>query len=242
MNPGDRWNPGWQQFMMNQQRAQAGGNRHPQPQPINQFGQQPRQNIERNVQQRRNNAPPFVQNQNRRVHNRPNNNHNNAARREHRNPIREVLTRDDLERIETVSRKNYHTRTALEYNDREDQCWLNILNEIDEKSRQFTTAQNHNGGDISLPSEENICSNLRIVNQNEVIMATRELLRNYGATEQELNGALKNLEIHLRTNALEYSFIEGISAELISNARKLTSEINELDDILRRIDKIRLQK
>uniref|UniRef100_A0A1I7T4G7 Structural protein n=1 Tax=Caenorhabditis tropicalis TaxID=1561998 RepID=A0A1I7T4G7_9PELO len=40
MNPADRWNPGWQQFMMNHQRAQAGGNRHVQPvQPvINQFG------------------------------------------------------------------------------------------------------------------------------------------------------------------------------------------------------------
>lgn len=249
MNPPDRWNPGWQQIMINQQmlqqRAQAGGNRHVQPNLMNQF-LQVRPNIERQGQQRRINVP--AQNQNRRNHNRHNNNNNvhinnNVLRREHqRNPPREMMTRDDLERIEATARKNYQTRTALEYDKREDQCWLNIMNEIDEKSRQFSTASVHNGGDVVVPNESNICSSLRLENQNEIIMATKERLRNFGSTEEELNEALKNLEVHLRTNALEYNIIEDLSNELIHSTGKLTNEINELDDILRRLDNIRLQK
>ncbi|PIC51709.1 hypothetical protein B9Z55_002114 [Caenorhabditis nigoni] len=234
MNPADHWNPGWQQFMLNQQRAQAGGNRQAQPQAaLNQFIPA-RQNNERNgQQQRRNNVPA----QNRRIQNR------NVVRREHRNPARELITRDDLERIEATTRKNFQTRTALEYDNRENQCWLSILNDIDEKSRQFsTTPKNLNSGDIQVQSEENICSNLRVENQNETILTTKELLPNFDATEQELSGALANLEIHLRTNALEYELIDNLYIDLIESAGKLTNEINELDDILRRVDRMRLQQ
>ncbi|EGT51062.1 hypothetical protein CAEBREN_08320 [Caenorhabditis brenneri] len=252
MNPADRWHPGWQQFMVNQQRAQAGGNRLAQPvqQPIQNFGG-PRQPIERNVQQRRNNPPAHNANRrNQQRHNNHNNNNNinnqNVVRRENRAPPREALTRDDLERIEATTRKNFQTRTALEYDKREDQCWKNIQNVIENDSRQFSLSSNsfqsHNSGDIIIPSEEDICSNLRKENQNEVIMKTRELLVNYGATEQDLTGALANLEIHLRRNSLEYNVIEDLSNDLINNAGYIAKQIDELDNIMYRLEQIRLQK
>lgn len=240
MNPGERWNPGWPQFMMNQQqRAMAGGNR--QVQPIQQPIRQPA--VERNNQPRRNNAPAA---QNRRNHqhrhNNVNNNNQNAVggRRDQRVNNREILTRDDLERIEAMNRRNFQTRTALEYDNREDLCWMNIQNSIEKDSRQFSSS--FNGGDVMIPHEDNICSNLRIENQKEIIMTARELLLNSSGTEQDLTDALANLDVHLRTNALEYNCIEDLSNELIKNAGKLAREMDELDGILNGIERIRLNQ
>ncbi|CAE18047.1 t-SNARE coiled-coil homology domain-containing protein [Caenorhabditis elegans] len=239
MNP--IWNPEFHQFMMNnQQRAQAGGNRQFQAvQP------QIRQNqvVDRNIQPpRRHNAP--APNQNRRNHQQRHNNMN-MPRRGNLNIQRDVMSRDELERIETMTRKNYQTRTAVEYDNRENQCWTNILENIEQQTHQFshsTSDHNFNGGDIFIPNEESIRSTLRAENQAETILATRDLLLNFGATEQELSGALATLEIHLRTNAAEFNTIDDLSNELIKTAGQLTTEIDELDDILSRIDRLRIQK
>ncbi|CAI2311659.1 unnamed protein product [Caenorhabditis sp. 36 PRJEB53466] len=250
MNPMNHWNPGWQFAMNAQQRAHAGGNRALQPaapapappaplvpqlparQPI---GQGRRVAV---AQQQQNAVPNPNPNPNRRN----NRNQNNPVRREHQQVRQERhLSRDDVERLQTISRKNQQTRTALEYDSREDQCWTDLMNTLNTQSHQFTPSTPNGGPDALIPNDQEICSSLRTENQYETILKTRELLVNFGATEYDLSRALNSLEMHMRTNACEFNEIEDVSSDLMRTAGKLSHEIEELEQILRRIDNIKLQ-
>ncbi|CAI2356223.1 unnamed protein product [Caenorhabditis sp. 36 PRJEB53466] len=237
MNPMNHWNPGWQFAMNAQQRAHAGGNRALQPaapapappaplvpqlparQPI---GQGRRVAV---AQQQQNAVPNPNPNPNRRN----NRNQNNPVRREHQQVRQERhLSRDDVERLQTISRKNQQTRTALEYDSREDQCWTDLMNTLNTQSHQFTPSTPNGGPDALIPNDQEICSKER----------ERELRT---TTEYDLSRALNSLEMHMRTNACEFNEIEDVSSDLMRTAGKLSHEIEELEQILRRIDNIKLQ-
>uniref|UniRef100_A0A8R1I5V0 Uncharacterized protein n=1 Tax=Caenorhabditis japonica TaxID=281687 RepID=A0A8R1I5V0_CAEJA len=242
MNPINRWNPGWQ-LLANQPRAQAGGNRPLQALPPAQAPAR-EQPAARQVFDRNNRAVRrVVQVQVPHRRNQRQNNLHMVNSRRHRNLAQEdrgPLTRDEQERIETLARKNYQTRTAFEYDSREDQCWLNILNGLNSNTRQITDSVSHNSHKVAVPNEDNICSSLRFENQVEAIMKTREILLSLGATENDLKKALENLQVHLKTNECEYEAIESASVDLIKLVEQLTTEINGLEEILNRMDTIRL--
>lgn len=128
------------------------------------------------------------------------------------------MSREEQEKIETISRKKCQIRTAVEFDPKEMICWTSIYSEltryesitsrrelsdhIDSETQSFPGDGDSEG--IFIPNDTEIASLLRSEVQSAIIWDTRELLVNFGATENDLRGALRSLEMHLTTNACEY--------------------------------------